>query len=415
MRKQIISFFIGLITLNSFAQTTSLEKKIDNLSNQLIQSKQVAGVNVLLIKDGKTLYNKSFGYADVEFKQPLQTDNIFRIASQTKAITSVAVMMLWEEGKFLLDDPISKYILAFKNPKVLDKFNPADSSYTTVPAQRGITIRDLLRHTSGISYPILSSDERIKAIYAKAGVSTGIGGSGVLKERIELLAGQPLVHQPGYTFTYGLNTDVLGYLIEVISGISLDDFFRKRIFEPLEMNDTYFKLPKEKANRLVSISEKTHSGFSKVNHLIYEGNKVDYPTENNIYYSGGAGLSSTASDYSKFLQMLLSKGIYNNKRLLGMKTIEMMTTNQLSQNAISQGDPDFRFGLGFGSVTEENKFTTSASTGTFYWGGAFNTHYWADPKENIIGLVFTQEYLPASYWDLGTLYKNVVYSNIQIK
>jgi CubicO group peptidase (beta-lactamase class C family) len=410
MRKQIISFFISLIAHDCCAQITSLERKIDNLSNRLIESKQVAGINVLLIKDGKTLYYKSFGDADVETKQPLRVDNIFRIASQTKAITSIAVMMLWEEGKLLLDDPVSNYIPQVKNLRVLDKFNPADSSYTTVAAQREITIRDLLRHTSGISYPIISNDDRMKAIYTKAGVVTGIGNKGTLKEQIERLAVQPLAHQPNSAFTYGLNTDVLGYLIEVVSGMSLNDFFCKRIFEPLEMNDTYFKLPKGKINRLVSISKKAKSGFSKVNHLIYEGNNVDYPADNNIYYSGGAGLSSTISDYAKFLQMLLNKGVYNNKRLLGATAIQLMTTNQLSPNVISKGDPDFRFGLGFGLVTEENKFANAPSVGTFYWGGAFNTHYWVDTKEHIIGLVFTQEYLPASYWDLGTLYKNVIYA-----
>lgn len=413
MFRKFILFIACAIALNSFAQTIRLEKSIDDLSNRLVSSQEVAGVNVLLVRDGKTVYNKFFGYADMATKQPLQTDNIFRIASQTKAVTSVAVMILWEEGKILLDDPVSIYIPQFKNPKVLDKFNPSDSSYTTVPAQREITIRDLLRHTSGISYPIISDDEKIKAIYAKAGVVTGIGNKGTFKDKIELLAVQPLVHHPGYAFTYGLNTDVLGYLVEVVSGMSLDDFFRKRIFEPLDMNDTYFKIPKEKADRLVSVSEKTKNGFVKVSRPIYENSSVNYPLETGIYFSGGAGLSSTTSDYAKFLQMLLNKGVYNGKRILGAKTIELMTTNQLLESSISQGDPDFRFGLGFGLVTDENKFANSASVGTFFWSGAFNTHYWADPKENIIGLVFTQEYFPISYNDLGTLYKNVIYANLE--
>lgn len=411
MFKQILLFLSCVIAFNGFAQNTQIEKSIDDLSAQLVTSHEVAGVNVLLIKDGTILYNKAFGYADLETKKPLQTDDIFRIASQTKAITSVAVMTLWEEGKILLDDPISKYIPQFKNPNVLDKFNPADSSYTTVPAKREITIRDLLRHTSGISYPIISGDERIKAIYAKAGVAVGIGNKGVLKDKMELLAAQPLLHQPGYEFTYGLNTDVLGYLVEVVSEMTLDEFLRKRIFEPLEMNDTYFRLPIEKKNRLVSVSEKTNDSIVKVNRPIYGNSNVDYPMEKDIYYSGGAGLSSTTADYAKFLQMLLNKGIYNGKRILGSRTIELITANQLPLNSISQSDPDFRFGLGFGLVTEENKFANTVSVGTFYWSGAFNTHYWVDPKENIIGFIFTQEYFPASYNDLGTLYKNVIYAN----
>ncbi|MBB6237302.1 CubicO group peptidase (beta-lactamase class C family) [Pedobacter sp. AK013] len=411
MYKHIFTFIASLVILNSSAQTTLLKERLDNLSNRLIANNEVGGINVLLIKDGKILYNKAFGYADVATKQPLKTNHIFRIASQTKAITSIAAMMLWEDGKFLLDDPISKYIPEFKNPKVLDKFNPADSSYTTVSAQREITIRDLLRHTSGIGYPRITNDDRIQAIYTKSGILSGIGSKTLLKNQVKMLAKMPLLHQPGYKFTYGMNTDVLGYLIQVVSGLPLDEFFRKRLFEPLEMNDTYFTIPASKADRLISISEKTDQGLKKVNHPVYENSSVNYPLERDIILSGGAGLSSTTADYAKFLQMLLNKGIYNGKKLLGAKTIELITTNQLPENAISQGDPDFRFGLGFWLVTDENKFIHSSNVGTFYWSGAFNTHYWADPKENIIGLVFTQEYLPASYWDLGTLYKNVVYSS----
>lgn len=412
MYRQILSIIACAITLNGHAQNSKFEKNIDDLSARLVNSKEVAGINVLILKDGEVLYDKAFGDADVETKQPLQTNNIFRIASQTKAITSAAVMMLWEQGKILLDDPISKYIPQFKNPQVLDKFNPADSSYTTIPAQREITIRDLLRHSSGISYPIISEDERIRAIYEKAGIVTGIGSKGTLKEKMELLAKQPLLHQPNTAFTYGLNTDVLGYLVEVVSQVPLDKFFNTKIFEPLQMADTQFKISQRKADRLVSVSKKTDNGFAKVNHTIYENSSVDYPLEDGIYLSGGAGLTSTTADYAKFLQMLLNKGTYNGKQILGARTVELMTTNQLSQEVILHGDPVFRFGLGFELVTEENKFAKSPSVGTLSWGGAFNTHYWADPKENIIGLVFTQEYFPTSYNDLGTLYKNVVYANL---
>ncbi|RAJ06983.1 CubicO group peptidase (beta-lactamase class C family) [Chitinophaga skermanii] len=402
----------SLVLLNSSAQTNLLHDRVDNLSNRLIANKEVAGVNVLLIKEGKIIYNKAVGYADINTKQPLQTDHIFRIASQTKAITSIAVMMLWEEGKFLLDDPISKYIPTFKNPQVLDKFNPADSSYTVVPAHNEITIRDLLRHTSGIGYPTITDDQRIQAIYTKSGVLSGIGNKASLQNQMEKLAKMPLLHQPGDRFTYGLNTDVLGYLVQVISGVPLDEFLRTRIFQPLDMNDTYFNIPTSKANRLVAIAEKTVNRLQKVNHPIYENNTVNYPLEKGIIISGGAGLSSTTTDYAKFLQMLLNKGKYNGKQVLGEKTIALMTTNQLPSSALLHGDPNFRFGLGFWLVTPGNKFIHAANVGTFFWGGAFNTHYWVDPKENMIGLVFTQEYLPSSYWDLGTLYKNVVYASL---
>jgi len=411
MYKQISTIAASLVLLNSTAQTRLMSERLDHLSNQLLEKKEIAGVNVLIIKDGNTVYNKALGYADLQSKAPLTTNHIFRIASQTKAITSVAIMMLWEEGKFLLDDPISKYIPTFKDPKVLDKFNPSDSSYTTTAAHREITIRDLLSHSSGIAYPMITDDPRIQAIYAKAGVLSGIGNKAVLKDQIEKLAKLPLLHEPGYKFTYGLNTDVLGYLIEVISGHSLDEFFTERIFEPLEMTDTHFNIPLKNADRLVSVSKKTTHGLEKTIEPIYENNAVNYPLLSGIILSGGAGLSSTTADYAKFLQMLLNKGSYKNKRILGAKTIALMTSNQLSKEAITQGDPNFYFGLGFWLVTPENKFIHSANVGTFFWGGAFNTHYWVDPQENLIGLVFTQEYLPASYWDLGTRYKNIIYSS----
>jgi CubicO group peptidase (beta-lactamase class C family) len=396
-------------------QTIKTEKyeHIDKIAQQLINQHKIAGASVLLLKNDKIIYNKAFGFADIETKKPMETNSIFRIASQTKAITSVAAMMLWEEGKFLLDEPVSKYIPAFKNPKVLVSFHKNDSSYTTKPASREITIRDLLRHTSGITYPVFSIDERFNAIYAKAGIATGIGSRGILKEQITRLANMPLLHNPGEAFTYGLNTDVLGYLIEIWSGKNLDVFLKERIFEPLNMNDTYFNLPKEKENRLVTVYQNTNSKIEKVITPIYEGNEIVYPLSKGVYISGGAGLSATTADYAKFLQLLLNKGEYNHTRLIGQKTIALMLENQLSEKVKINGmDEDFQFGLGFGLVTPKNKYLYSSSVGTFYWGGAFNTHYWADPKEGLIGLVFTQEYMPESYWDLGLLFKNAIYSNL---
>ncbi|MCV9928590.1 beta-lactamase family protein [Flavobacterium sp. LS1R49] len=414
MIKYTFSFImaIAFIGISVEAQTIKKEKydRIDKLAEQLLNQKKISGTSILLIKDGTVIYEKAFGFADIETKKPMETNSIFRIASQTKAITSIAAMILWEEGKFLLDEPVSKYIPAFKNPKVLVSFNAKDSSYTTKPASREITVRDLFRHTSGITYPVFSIDERFNAIYAKAGITTGIGSKGILKEEIIKLGNMPLLHNPSEAFTYGLNTDVLGYLVEIWSGKKLDVFFKERIFEPLNMNDTYFTLPKEKENRLVSVYHNLNSKLEKVKIPIYEGNEIMYPITKGIYNSGGAGLSSTTADYGKFLQMLLNKGEYNHKRLIGQKTVALLMENQLSDAVKINGmGEDFQFGLGFGLVTEKNKYLYSSSTGTFYWGGAFNTHYWADPKEGLIGLVFTQEYMPESYWDLGLLFKNTIY------
>ena len=396
-------------------QTIKTEKyeRIDKIAEQLVDQNKIAGASILLLKNNKVIYNKAFGFADIETKKQMQTNSIFRIASQTKAITSVAAMMLFEEGKFLLDEPVSKYIPTFKNPKVLVSFNSKDSSYTTKPASREITIRDLFRHTSGITYPVFSIDERFNAIYAKAGVATGIGSKGILKQEILKLSNMPLLHNPGEAFTYGLNTDVLGYLIEIWSGKKLDVFLKERIFEPLDMNDTYFSLPKEKENRLVSVYQKVNAKLEKVNNSIYEGNEINYSLAKRVYTSGGAGLSSTTADYARFLQLLLNKGEYNHTRLIGQKTIALIMENQLNDKVKINGmDEDFQFGLGFGLVTEKNKYLYSSSVGTFYWGGAFNTHYWADPKEGLLGLIFTQEYMPESYWDLGLLFKNVIYSSL---
>lgn len=413
-------YYLSLITLiwigtmispGLYAQTNAAQNvRIDNMAKKVINSKQSAGITILLMKDGKMIYNKAFGYADVEQKIQLRTDHIFRIASQTKAITSLAALMLWEEGKFLLEDPVSKYIPEFKDIEVLDKFNVSDSSYTTMPMEREITIRDLFRHTSGIAYPVFSGNPTINAIYKKAGIASGIGSKGNLKTKIQLLAKQPLVHQPGAAFTYGLNDDVLGYLIEIWSGMSLGTFFRNRIFEPLEMKDTYFHLPKEKAGRLVALSVKDKNGsFSNVHSPIYEGNNADYPLDDSIYLSGGAGLISTTADYAKFLSLFLDGGRVPGKRLIGSSTLAMMLTNQLTDDI--KRPKSLQFGLGVALVTSGNKFMQSPSIGTFYWGGIFNTHYWVDQTEKLIGLVYTQEY-DAYSEDIGHLFKNVIYSTL---
>lgn len=407
----LLQLFITAWGKEVYAQHNAVQtSRIDHFSQELVDRKQIAGVTILLIKDGKPIYNKAFGYADAEQKIPMRNDHIFRLASQTKAITSLAAMLLFEEGKFLLDDPVSRYIPEFKTTRVLDKFNPADSSYTTVPAVREITIRDLFRHTSGITYPVFSGKLNLMAIYAKAGVATGIGSKGNLKDKITLLAQQPLLHQPGTAFTYGLNTDVLGRLVEIWSGIPLDKFFRQRIFEPLDMKDTYFRLPEEKANRLTALSIKDKNGnYGNVHTLIYEGNDADYPLKNGIYLSGGAGLVSTTADYAKFLALFLQNGTANGKRLIGKRTLGLMQTNQLADSIARPGS--LQFGLGLALVTPQNKFMHTASTGTLYWGGIFNTYYWVDPKENLIGLVYTQEY-DAYTEDIGFLFKNVIYSSM---
>lgn len=379
--------------------------RIDTVLKEYVNKGRMNGAVAMIVHDGKVVYYKNFGYNDLDTKTPLQKDAIFRIASQTKAITSVAVMMLYEEGRFLLDDPISNYIPEFRHPRVLDKYNKADTTYTTVPAKREITIRDLLTHTSGIGYAQIGSPEA-NAIYAKAGVVGGIGiYDKVLADKMKILGSLPLFHQPGEKFTYGLNTDVLGYLVELMSGMSLKDFFQKRIFEPLGMKDTYFYLPADKQKRLAMLyTEDTATRLpvkmkEKLNDMYR-----DYPNMNGTYYSGGAGLSSTIYDYAIFLQMLLNGGEYNGKRLLSHNTVRMMTMNQIGD--ISRG-PN-KFGLGFGITTEKGSAVLPTQEGTFEWGGMFATTYWVDPKEKLIGLIYRNIW-PTSWSNLPNLYKVLVY------
>ncbi|MBS1559453.1 MAG: beta-lactamase family protein [Bacteroidetes bacterium] len=417
--KSILAFaFTFICTLNVLAQRNWLSGKpeengvsserlqrIDRTLSEYVSKKLIPGAVALIVRNGKIVYEKSFGQANLENQVPLRNDHIFRIASQTKAITSLAVMMLWEEGKFSLDEPISKYIPEFKNPTVLVWFNEKDSSYSTQPAKSEITIRQLLTHTSGIDYAAIGSRE-MRALYAKAGIPSGIGikNSDVLGDKIKKLARLPLKHQPGEQWTYSLSTDVLGYLVEVLSGITFDHFLKERIFKPLGMNDTYFYLPTEKYNRLVTLYEMKDGTFSSPS-VVFDNVNPEYPKLGGHYYSGGAGLSSTVEDYAKFLQLFLNQGEYNGTRLLSRKTVELMLTNQLHA-PIKEN-----FGLGFGLETPENDYLSPYSIGSFSWGGAFNTHYWVDPKEKLIGILYTNMYNSPS-GGIGEKYKALVYQAI---
>jgi CubicO group peptidase (beta-lactamase class C family) len=364
-------------------------KRLDREMNAWAQKEWMNGGVALIIRNGKIAYYKAAGYNDLDTKAPMQKEGIFRIASQTKAITSVAIMILFEEGKLLLDDPVSKYIPAFKKQQVLDKFNAADTTYTTVPAKKEITIRELLTHTSGLGYAQIGSKEA-NAIYAKNNLTAGIGvQDDKLLDAMNRLGKLPLMHQPGEKWTYGLNTDLLGCLVEVISGMSLNDFFRTRIFEPLGMKDTYFHVPSEKANRLVNLYREDSTGkLVKAKADMLNGKQVtaDYPLTPYTYYSGGAGLSSTIYDYAVFLQMLLNNGVYNGQRILSRNVVRMMTMNQIGD--LARGDD--KFGLGFLVITERGSARTPAQAGTFSWGGAFATSYWVDPKEKMVMLFYRQ-------------------------
>jgi CubicO group peptidase (beta-lactamase class C family) len=384
-------------------------ERIDQLVKEYIDSGWIKGAVGFIARDGKVVYNKAFGIDDPEKNQSLRNDAIFRLASQTKAITSVAVMILFEEGKFVLDDPISKYIPEFARPKVLDQFNEKDSSFTTVFAKREITIRDLLTHTSGIDYAMIGSP-RMRAIYAKNRIPVGFESDTLrLANEMKRLGGMPLQHQPGEKFTYGLNTDVLGYLVEKLSGMSLSDFFRQRIFNPLGMNDTYFYLPPSKHGRLATLYTEDREKRAVKNTSSRQGASTDYPKLQGTYYSGGAGLSGSVQDYAIFLQMLLNGGIYNGQRILSRRTVELMTSNQIGDLLIGGVD---KFGLGFQVVTERGQAKSALSEGSFLWSGYFGTTYWVDPKEGLVCLFYMQQ-SPISHGDIQNKFKVLVYQAVE--
>ena len=385
--------------------------RIDKTIQEYVNNKWLNGAVAIVYRNGKLAYYKAIGYDDADKKTPMKKDEIFRIASQTKAITSVAVMMLYEQGKLLPDDAVSKYIPEFKKQQVLDKYNEADSSYTTVPAKREVTIRDLLTHTSGIGYAQIGSKE-MNAIYAKAGIVAGIGiGKLLLADKMKILGTLPLFHQPGEKWTYGLNTDLLGYLVEVVSGMPLDKFFGTHIFEPLGMHDTYFYLPKEKYNRLATLytEDSADHAIKMPDHIGINGDFYrDYPNTEGTYFSGGGGLSSTAYDYAILMQMLLNGGQYNGKRLLAKSTVRMMTMNQIGDLSLGHGN---KFGLGFEIITDQSSAYTPASVGSFDWGGMFSSSYWIDPKEKIVAQIFVNIF-PNHHGDLNDKFKSLVYQAI---
>jgi CubicO group peptidase (beta-lactamase class C family) len=381
-------------------------KGIDQLLQEVTADGRVPGAIALVARDGKIVYRKAIGYSDVAAKTPMSTDAIVRIASQTKAITSIGLMLLYDEGKFQLDDPISKYLPTFKNSKVLATFNAKDSTYTTVPARGEVTIRQLFTHTSGIGYPVIGSPEA-RAIYAKAHIPSGIGSpAGKLATAIDALGSLPLMHQPGERFTYGLSIDVLGRLIEVLSGQSLDQYLRTRLFEPLGMRDTYFYLPAAKQARLVPLYTEYQGRTVPMPATGMLSLRPDYPKVAGTYFSGGAGLSSTVDDYAAFLQMMLNGGSYNGHRFLKPETVKLITQNQLGD--VNQGLN--KFGLGFSIITPQAAAQTGQTAGSYEWGGIFGTDYWVDPTEKLVVLLYTQKYPHTNTPDLVPRFRKLVYA-----
>jgi CubicO group peptidase (beta-lactamase class C family) len=361
-----------------------------------IDDRRIAGAVTLVIRHGHVAWFKSQGMMDREAGKPMRPDAMFRICSMTKPITSLAVMMLYEEGRFLLDDPVSNYLPEFKNPKVLVK--PATGESYSIPATREITIRDLLRHTSGLTY---HWNADLGPRYESAGVASGLlEYDGTIADSVKKLAGVALLFNPGDRFEYSLGVDVLGRLVEVVSGKPLDEFFRTRIFEPLGMKDTYFYPPENKLDRLATAyTYDADQGLKRFPDApVKEGSFVysaDYASRGpKKLFSGGAGLVSTATDYARFCQMMLDEGKVGNTRLLSRKSVELMTHDQLGKI-----DPEQGFGLGFGVSGMKSPLSELGSPGEYNWGGFFYTGFTIDPKEQMI-VVFMAQLHPTGHLTL---------------
>jgi len=369
-----------------------------------VDRKEIPGAVTLIARHGEIAHLEAHGYMDVESKKPMTTDAIFRIASTTKIFTSVALLMLYEEGIFNLDDPISKYLPEFKNPMVIARLNTGGppprsmiSGVPVVPAWREINFRDCITHTAGFAGR--STPVALLKLYLDAFRNTPYAGlilppemagevaTTTVREFVKRLARIPLSFQPGTDWEYGAGHDVAGTLVEVISGTTLADFMQKRIFEPLRITDTFFYTPEDKLPRLVSIygSIESEDGWQIVVGARNKGGRGF-----NTYFGGGGGLFSTIPDLARFAQMLLDNGTLNGIRILSRKTIELMTTNHTGNFYIPIFGPGYGYGLGVSVCLNPAGSRIPASPGTFGWGGAFATFFYVDPKEDIFGLYSTQ-------------------------
>jgi CubicO group peptidase (beta-lactamase class C family) len=388
-------------------------EQIDDLLQQVVERKQVAGAVALLARDGKLGYLRAKGAQDVEAGKEMTSDSLFRIASMSKPVTSVAVMILVDDGRLTVTDPVSKYLPEFKNPKVLTPEAGGDAKL--VPASREITIRDLLTHTSGLTYRFMA-EKPFAEIYHKADICDGLSRpSFTMAENVRRLASLPLLHQPGSAYQYSLSTDVLGRLVEVISGQDLESFVRSRIFTPLGMNDTYFDLPADKTGRLAVVYEPgPDKRIRRIGEEPVEKGELVYCVTaphrgQRGYCSGGAGLTSSAADYARFLQMLLNGGQWNGTRILKPATVREMTSNQIGDLKFMM--PAGRFGYGFGIVAGADKDQVSA-VGSYSWGGFYGTMFWVDPEKKLVGVLMTQ-LVSANQLTLFEDFKKLAYAATQ--
>ena len=378
--------------------------RIDAAMQKAVDSGELPGAVVLIARDGQLVYAKSFGWQDRAKNIPMANDSIFRLYSMTKPVVSVAAMMLVEEGRLGLQEPVSKYIPEFKEMKVGVESKDAEGkpAITLVDAKRQITVQDLLRHTSGLTYGVLGASNAIKKMYLDAQI---FSQKWVLADFVKALARLPLEFQPGTTWEYGHSTDVLGRVVEVASGQSLDVFLAGRIFEPLKMVDTAFQVPPEKLDRLAQAMPDVYTG--KTPELI------DF-SKPQTFFAGGHGLVSTAADYLRFAQMLANGGELEGTRILGPRTVEYMTSNhvnpQIDKGPAYLPGPGYGFGLGFATRIDRGQSEWPGSPGDFFWSGYAGTYFWVDPEEELVPVLMTQEPLRRQYYRV--LMRNLVYQAI---
>ena len=390
--------------------------RLDSALESYVESGTLPGAVALVASRGETVYLKAFGYRDREAGDPLEVDDIFRIASQTKAIVSVAIMILQEEGRLLISDPVGRYLPEYQETTVASA-NP-DGTYDVVPARRPITIRHLLTHTAGIGYGQGPAAEE----WAEAEITGWYFAhrEEPIRETVRRMASLPFDAQPGERWVYGYATDILGAVVEVASGVPLDEFVRTRIFEPLGMADTHFYLPPEKQDRLTVVYSAGDGGLTRApdpGGMVGQGAYLDGPR---MSFSGGAGLLSTAPDYARFLQMMLNGGKLGDARILSSKSVELMTVDHLGgllvrnvndTGALFGAEPGVGFGLGFRTVEDLGARGSLGSAGEYGWGGAYHSSYWVDPKEKLV-VVYLAQLIPAGNLDDHAKFRALIYQAI---
>ena len=349
-------------------------ERIAPVMQRWVDDGKIPGALTMIAREGKLVHLEKVGLQDIATATPIEFDTIFRIYSMTKPITSVAVMMLYEEGHFQLNSPVSDFIPAFKDMKVY-----ANHGDAIVDAEREMTIKHLLTHTSGLIY----GGDWVHPINDRYREATFFEGD--LEHMVNELGKIPLLHQPGDAWNYGMSTDVLGYLVEVVSGMPFAEFLTKRILEPLGMVDTDFSVPKEKADRYATLYEPTEDGGIQV---------LENPPVStgplSFFHAGGAGLQSTAADYLRFCQMMLNEGELNGNRLLGRKTVELIRMNHIAEDWQPLWRTGSGFGLGFAVITNVADTHSLGSVGTYSWGGLASTTFWIDPVEDLVAIFMTQ-------------------------